>query len=32
MEKKSQDIAKVQCFNYDELKHFSKDCEKVKHD
>jgi hypothetical protein len=27
-EKKTQDVAKVQCFNYKTLGHFSKDCKK----
>jgi hypothetical protein len=31
-EKKLQDVAKVQCFNYKELGHFTKDCEKVRQD
>jgi hypothetical protein len=32
MEKKPWDVAKVQCFNYDKLGHFAKDCEKVRQD
>jgi hypothetical protein len=30
MEKKPWDVAKVQCFSYDKLGHFAKDCEKGK--
>jgi len=32
VEKKSQDVAKVWCFNYKELGHFAKDYEKVRQD
>ncbi len=32
MEKKSWDVAKVWCFNYEELGHFIKDYEKVRQD
>jgi hypothetical protein len=31
-EKKSQDVAKVRCFNCEELGHFSKDYKKIKQD
>ncbi len=31
-EKKPCDVAKVRCFNYDELGHFAKDYEKVRQD
>jgi hypothetical protein len=31
-EKKPRDVAKVQCFNYDELGHFAKDYENVRQD
>jgi hypothetical protein len=32
MMKKSRDVAKVWCFNYKELGHFTKDYEKVRQD
>lgn len=31
-EKKSQDVAKVRCFNCEKLGHFSKDCKKIRQD
>ncbi len=30
MEKKPWDVTKVRCFNYEDLGHFAKDCEKVR--